>query len=510
MKNQIFLLLGLSIVGTLLFYQETPGLNLLVSGVIFSLLMAWRAPESLRQPRWWLASLAVVVSGIAAAVYGNYLSMIAQFISIAVLATITLHPRLSAFWGLITGGGSVILSTAILANRWSNAVNNPSKKPEEVTQEAKGPSTAAWLVLIGVPVLLALIFLGLYRNTNPAFRIVLDTFEFNLWSWEESLFTFLLFIGLFGLWFPYLGHRLSRLDRLADNRLHAKRYSGKSTFTFLNLQQESWLGMAILGLLNLLLLTVNLTDSVYWLGGRALPGGINYSDLVHEGVGTLIFSIVLAILILLFFFKGELNFYKKSTGLKLLAHTWLAQNLVLIGFTAVRNIEYISALGLTYKRIGVMVWLLLAVLGLGLMIWKLAGKRSTWFMVRRFSEALLFCLMLSTTVDWCNVVTRHNLELAKETNSPPDLQYLSKIGPANYQQLVAYAFEREKQNEANYVSQKYLQRMARDLNTQWTETGWASWSWRLNRNQQLIQLIKDRPIYSPVPPMAPFPYSDEL
>mgnify|MGYP001799424064 CR=1 FL=1 len=485
MKNQLLLLLGLSFLGTTLFYGEVFGINLLVSGVLFAMLMAWKNQETGHRVRWWLSIGLVIASGIGGVWHGSNLAFIGLLVGLLLLGTLTIAPRLSVLWSFLTG-----LVSAVLAPFTLFAQFNALQKKQLASPAAKiGLSTTGILVFLLAPTVIGLLFLALYRSSNPAFATLIEHFEFNFWSWGHTFFTLLIFTLISGLWFPRLKGRLVRIDRLANNRLNPRLFSGKASFSFFQLHQEMWFGVFLLVLLNFLLLLVNLTDAIFWLGDRALPGGVSYMELVHEGVGTLMMSIVLVILILLFFFKGELNFFRQNLWLKGLAYVWMFQNLLLIGFTMARNFQYIEALGLTYKRIGVMVWLLLAIIGFALMFWKVVERKSTWFLIRRFSEAALVCLLLASVVDWTNLVTRYNLHAAEVKQEMPDWRYLRQIGPGNLAQIAAHAQRHNAIHDPLYVSSTYVTNLAHTLDNDLFLTGWPSWSVNAHSNRTIAEEI---------------------
>ena len=65
-------------------------------------------------------------------------------------------------------------------------------------------------------------------------------------------------------------------------------------------------------MVNVLLLVVNIID-INWLWIDFNPKSIdNLSQLVHEGTYVLIFSILLSMAIIEYFFRGNINFYKKN------------------------------------------------------------------------------------------------------------------------------------------------------------------------------------------------------
>ena len=148
------------------------------------------------------------------------------------------------------------------------------------------------------------------------------------------------------------------------------------------LRNENTTGIISLVLLNLLLLFINCIDMVYvWFGFQYKNAG-NLADYVHEGTGMLIFSIVLAMVVLLFFFRGNLNFYKKNKWLRWGSYVWLLQNMVLVISVLLRDYYYILHDGLAYKRIGVLVFLVLVLFGLVTIFIKIRQIKTSYYLLR--------------------------------------------------------------------------------------------------------------------------------
>src|SRR5437764_1048287 len=71
---------------------------------------------------------------------------------------------------------------------------------------------------------------------------------------------------------------------------------------------ENLSGIVLFSLLNILILFLNGIDFYSILSSNGLPEGMTHSELVHQGVELLIVSILIAISIILFYFRGALNF----------------------------------------------------------------------------------------------------------------------------------------------------------------------------------------------------------
>ena len=166
-------------------------------------------------------------------------------------------------------------------------------------------------------------------------------------------------------------------------------------------------------MLNLLLGLVNAIDLVQLWPNQVLPeDSESYSQYLHNGVQMLIISIILAIGIILFFFRGFSNFLKEAKWLKVLGFIWIAQNVILLASTAIRNQMYVEAYGLSHKRIGVFIYLLLATTGLILTLYKLALKKNNGFLFRKNAWAFYAVLLMATPIQWDQIITEYNIQLA--------------------------------------------------------------------------------------------------
>ena len=240
----------------------------------------------------------------------------------------------------------------------------------------------------------------------------------------------------------------------------------KTDFHPLSLKFELKTGMTLLVLLNLLLFVFNAMDLGYVLGAT-LPEGVSYSKYVHQGVYTLISSIVLAILIIIYFFRGNLNFYRKNTTLLTLTYVWIAQNTVLALGIAYKNGLYIEEYSLTYKRIGVFVYLLLVTAGLLTTYVKTRQKKNHWYLLRKNTWIAYSLLVTMSFVDWDYIITKVNLT----KNRDIDYTYLLKLSDSGLpllmeQQLGTHPYDRWLENKRNGFTIR-LQ-----------DGGWQSWNYR--------------------------------
>jgi len=288
-------------------------------------------------------------------------------------------------------------------------------------------------VLIFLLVLtVVLVFFFMYRSSNLLFYEFTKDINLDFISLGWICFTLCGFFLVYGFYYHHSIPMLANWDASLPQTLQP-RADGKQSWLdkLMSLANERYSGVLLLGLLNLLLFFVNGVDISFMLGSQRLPEGVSYTEYLHQGVGMLITSIVLAMLIILYYFRGRLNFDDKSGVLRLLALLWIAQNAFMLFSTACRNSGYIAEYGLTYKRIGVYVYLLLTLIGLGTVAVKVLRKRTNAFLFRTNAWLFFAVLVISPVVNWDRLITRYNLTLAKS----PDISYLGSLSYANFEEL---------------------------------------------------------------------------
>lgn len=180
------------------------------------------------------------------------------------------------------------------------------------------------------------------------------------------------------------------------------------------------------------------------------------------------FSIVLAIILILYFFRGNLNFYKENQQLKTLTYVWISLNILLIIFTSYKNFTYVEALGLTYKRIGVFVYLLLTLTGLITAYIKVAEIKSFIYLVRTNIATVFAFLIISAAIPWDRTITHFNLS----TLENPDIHYLIDLGDTNSIQLYKYA----KVKSVDYDMKISIQEKYKEYITQQSEKTWQEYT----------------------------------
>ncbi len=398
-----------------LFWNQLQGLNLLLWLLFLSGFVAGENPEALRSPYFRAALLSAVFSAGCAAWYGSGVAKLAAWVSLGLLVGWANQPPLRLVSNaLLTALGKLDRTLIELAGM----LRHPRLGSLEVRR--------AWYYgrLLGLPLVALLVFHLLFVMANPRYAALtisaLDWFG-NWLEWFLDRFSVphLVFF-LFGLLLtasallriPF-GKRLAREVGRVEvlRRIRRPRTEARAGTSPLALRREYLAAIAAFGLLNALLAVVNGIDIQWlWFGFRPAPD-FDLAQFVHEGTWVLIISILLAMALVLFFFRRNLNFYAPGLRrLRPLATLWVGQNAVLAISVGLRNYYYISAMGLAYKRIGVYCFLALVLFGLTTVLLKIWQQRSAFALVRLNGLAAWALLLVLAAGNWESWIVGYNLQ----------------------------------------------------------------------------------------------------
>ena len=303
-----------------------------------------------------------------------------------------------------------------------------------------------------IPILVFFVFYTMYAAASPKFSFYSDDilqhikdFLYNVFKDYPALrfaFLFLGFILLSGVLYNKNIGFFKRYDLLFREKILRDKTNklvwlntGKRYISSLrifkpgmnSLLTEYKIGVILLILMNLLILGLNIVDIEFlWLNfdPSEITGLASY---VHQGTYMLIFSIILSMVILLFYFRGNLNFYRKNRILKILSLSWICQNVFMALSVALRDYYYVIYIhAISYKRIGVLVYLLLTLVGLVTMILKITQKRSTYNILKINSWAVFIVFLLMSSFNWDMVIAEYNI--ANPNRSTVDISYILSLG----------------------------------------------------------------------------------
>lgn len=417
MKTHLLALLG-GIGFSLLFFDREIGLNMflfsfIMTGLYFS--------QSRPYPTPWPFLGAYIFTGLCTFLFPGPIAAFAHFMSLFVLVGKTLAQTPSLF---VSGFlGALNLGTASLLNFSQVEKSNKQNIQKSLT------------IFIGVllAILLAGFFTMLYQGANPLFNTLTSQIDLSSQLFHWLIVATLGYLLCLHFLRPYHWSAFVAADHKCSNDLtHPLEPFSAPEEEQLN--RISTVGSIVLSTLNLLLLFLLCTDMLFVLD-RPQMSHADYSRTVHEGIYTLIFSILCAIGIILFLFKGKLNFYKNNPYLKGLAYAWIALNVLLVFFTAYKNQLYVEALGLTFKRVGVYLYLLLTMAGLLTTYFKVRHLKTLAFMARTNALIWFALLVIAAALPWSRTITWYNLRFMQW----PDMEYLLDLDSSNIPLLQRYA-----------------------------------------------------------------------
>lgn len=400
-----------------LFWGQTPGLNFLIMNCILVVGFILRDKSVFRNREWLIAAASALITSSCVAWYGNSLSVFANIAAIMATAAFSLHrgnsivvAGLLAFLNMATSIAYIIIEIAERAGRFGGDRGAPKTKLKKA-------------ILLGVVAIVGIIFFCLYRGSSVMFESVTDKINLDFISIPWCVFVIGGSILLFGFYRQQKFEWLSSWDRNLPMKLAPKERT--SAFDrMMSLESEHFTGIALFGMLNVLLLVVNGLDIAFLTGGEQfLPNDVTYSEYVHQGTNALIFSIIFATALILGWFRNYQEKGKSYSKLRLLALLWILQNMFMIATTIYRNHSYVFVFGLTYQRIGVDVFLLLSLIGLALVFWKIIKQRSNASVAKYFGWACFGVFVCSTPINWDQAIFNYNSQL----NRRLDMDYLNSL-----------------------------------------------------------------------------------
>lgn len=428
MKTNDRLLILATAAYSYLFYEQNAGINFLLFNLLFAGILLYRNKELVKQKNWVFALLLCLVSASSIVLYSSALAIIANCFSLLLLSASALDKKTSFLFSVLFSGYSLVSSLVYM-------LIDASLRSQNVQNQSPGKERGYRLFTLFVVLLLCILFFIMYQQANPLFAENTRSINFGFISFSWLFFTAFGFILLYGLFY----HRtIESIVSWENQLLLSTTVPGEQQKTKYGLEITA--GILLFVFLNLMLVILNAGDiQTIWFSG-VLPKGVSHSTFVHNGVGILILSILIATGLIMFLCRKNFNELKNSKLLKALIYLWVFQNLIMLVSTASRNYIYIHDYNLTYKRIGVYVWLLLAAIGLILSFIKVKYERSNWYLVRS-NVSLWFCLLvLSSTIHWDVWITRYNL--AGKPIKEVDLYYLLELSDANIPELLQLSREK--------------------------------------------------------------------
>ena len=432
MKRQHMLYFGWSLLVANLIYLEYWGLNIfIITGI--SLILAWyhyfikqvdNKTAEKNTYRWYMSATLWFISPFSLFLSGTtvpivlYVFSTIYFVSVQDRsATVSIPFSLSQILYSFTKGFVDFILIIFKKGEYENKISRRLKLG----------------LLASTGLIIFICFLKLYQLADPSFYKLTEFITLDWISWDFLMFWLLITWLFYGLYYYHSNKTISEFDQTFQNEISTE-YTD-SLQRYLGEKSEYLATIAIAGMLSLLG-AVYLINDIYQIAtiSSDVRSFSDYSEAVHEGVYSLMFSIFLVVLVISLFFRGVNNFTSKIP--RNIALIWLLLNCGMIFTTAMKNLDYISYLGLTHKRIGVLFYLLICVASIMLCFIKLVKIKSFWFLIRSSGVSVLFLLVIFFTVNWNKIITDYNLKHIEFSRL--DFEYLYSIGTDTHPALLQY------------------------------------------------------------------------
>ncbi|MDG1331632.1 MAG: DUF4173 domain-containing protein [Crocinitomicaceae bacterium] len=501
MKKNVNLLFAalFAVVFTLLFYNNALGINLLLFEV---LALGWLYNStrfSLKTFNVGFSFSGVLITSLMTVIHYSALSYTVNFFVFILFIGVVTAPEIR----------SLLRSLQLSVSNFSSSFS--LFKNEIVGTSIRSKSTKFKLLrkrIFIIPLIIILLFAGIYGWANPKLGAIFQSIVDAVSDFFVSVFSdfnfALLFVFLFGvliaLFVVYRSkkRRILEKDEASSDELKRVRSTPMRNTLMLALINEYKSALFLFASLNVLLLGLNVMDINYvWINFEW--EGQYLKEFVHEGTYVLIFAILLSIVLVLYFFRRNLNFYPKNKWLKRMTVIWIFQNLILTVSVAIRNWHYIQYYSLAYKRIAIVFFLILTIYGLYTVYTKVRFTKSNYYLIRRNFLALIAVLVISTTVNWDRVIAQYNFSRAKDSfvhldfladlsnsalplldQKESDLEGIQQYQEASFFKAIDLGSSSSRYHKLYMSTKEYIREIEfrkRSFRQSWKKKNWLEWNY---------------------------------
>jgi hypothetical protein len=399
-KHQI--ILACSLIFTLLFYNESVGVNLAIFGLLLTGSICYFFQDRFTDRSHLVLVVTSVLSCLAFAWYGDFASFLALAMSVFFLQFRTQESQLKIIqvFPLVFLNAFASIGRVFMFSQWL---------PERKIHNNFAKKLVAYFV---IPAIFIIVFFAAYSFGSTHFSSLLTDYTLDIDIVEVILIGILGFYISFSFWNYWVPEVCYEKNEVLDNDFKdIEEIKNQNTFSFLDIDFERKSGEITLVLLNFMLLVFIITYN-YEQFFEVIEKSSLSAD-THERVNSVIFSIVMAVGVIMFYFKAGFNFDNKAANLKKLAKIWIVLNGLLIVSTIIKNTEYVSFFGLTYKRLGVYAFLILAVIGLVYTFLKIKKQKTNAYLINQMVWYFYGVILLCSFVNWGDFITNYNISANK-------------------------------------------------------------------------------------------------
>ncbi len=414
-KSPLLTVLIFSLLFTFLFYKESPGLNILIAELSFFLWLLFTKQLKFKNGLSVISSVGFISTGLFIVISYSPLTILSNFLALGIFIGVLIYPEAKS-----------LINSAHLS--FLNSFNSQFQFLKELSNSrfiGKRIGSGIYKArIIFFPLIIILLFIVFYRVSNPVFDNMVQGIQEYIGDKFHVLFdniniqlliTFVVFLFVSNYIILRTSNKnIIEADRNSNEELIRLKKQRRSFFNLSALKSEYKAAVFLIFTLNTILLILNSID-IYWVWFNFQWEGQYLKQFVHEGTYILILSILTSIGIVLYFFRGNINFYLKNNFLRKLCYIWIAQNAILVISVGIRNFYYIDHFNLAYKRIGVIIFLILTLYGLYTVFIKVSKRKSAFYLFRQNAMSVYFILMLSSLFNWDGIIAKYNFAHADKS-----------------------------------------------------------------------------------------------
>lgn len=408
LKTNLIVIFICALFSTILFYNHKFGLNLLIFQLFLFLWFTLTKQIKFKTKIQLVTGIGFLLTSFFTVFTHSVFSYFINFLAWLLFIGILNYPQAKS---LISGFTIAVISLFKSQELFVSKVF--SKK---IGNENLGKRIYRSRIFI-IPIVIIILFLILYSMANAIFSslvgdslLAIEKGIHFLFKDIDFLIIFTFLVSLFFSNFFLIRNKNKNIvesDTNTSEALQRNKKKERRYFKLTGLKNEYKSALFLLIVLNFLLLILNSIDiKSVWLNFKW--EGESLKQFVHQGTYVLIFSILISIALVLYYFRGNLNFYKNNNLLKKLSYVWIFQNGFLAISVGLRNFRYIEHYSLAFKRIGVIVFLIITLYGLYTVAIKIKKKKSSFYLFKVNSLFIYVILVLCSGVNWDSYIAKYN------------------------------------------------------------------------------------------------------
>lgn len=482
-KNLI--ILGGGLLYAFLFYSEKMGINSLIFITMLTALLVVKQPDLMHHKVVRLVLFGTLASALMVVIHNSDLAKTIYSLSFISLIGVIQQRTIRFLWySFVLGLLSIFSSPMELVKSWRNQ------------SSINWNLFFKWGQILILPMLIVPVFLILYASAVPSFGRFIDRIINGLQSLFEGGTNFLQVI--YFVWGVLIVSSFFLVVSIADyfqnldsrQSFEIKRKKRKLWIPFLTqgLKREFFAAILTICLLNVLLFIVNIFHFSGMWNKEVITGASSFSESIHAATEALCFSIILAIGVLLIFFRRNLNFFPNNKPLLILTYIWIAQNGLLAAITFGHDFLYFYNYGLTYYRLYILLFLFFVVIGLFTAYIKIRYQKSTFFLLTANGWLFYLTFIFLTLFNWDTIITHYNLNHAKKENI--DLNFLYNSLSDNNLRYLTYHHQKISQKAEGAYVEKLLNKKIKRFRKDQAKRTWKSWNLSDYRTKKVVEGIR--------------------